>query len=177
MTHLLERGVGDLQVTAVGAVAREPQRRRHELEDQVGVGRIADLLDERGDLGVERVVAGAVPRELHPERHRSSKRGRELGERRGRAGTEVADHLAGRERAELGRGAEVVAVGEAVEEAGGELVAGAGGVDHLADAGGVDDVHLVARDDDRAPRTARQRRDLAVVLHALRARRRTSSTS
>ena len=65
VAHLLERGVGDLEVAAVGAVAGEAQRRRDELEDQVGVGRVADLLDERGDLGVERVVAGAVAGELH----------------------------------------------------------------------------------------------------------------
>ena len=56
---------------------------------------------------------------------------------------------------------------EPVEEAGGELVAGAGGVDDAVDRVRVDHVHLVAATI-TAPFSLRvERGDLAVVLHAL----------
>ena len=58
-------------------------------------------------------------------------------------------------------------MGEPEQEPGGVEVAGAGGVDDLGDRMRVDDVHLVARHDQRALLAPCERRDLAVVVHAL----------
>jgi len=57
--HLLERGVGDLEITAVGSVARQAYGRHDELEDEVGIFGVG-LLDEGGDGGVELGVTGPV---------------------------------------------------------------------------------------------------------------------
>ena len=62
----------------------------------------------------------------------------------------------------------------AVQEPGGEQVAGAGGVEHLVDGLGRDTQHLVRGDDHASLRTDGDRRELAFVTQRRRLRRRTS---
>ena len=68
VTHLLQRGVGDLEVASIGAVTCQPERRRDELEDEVAVGGFGRSLDDRGNGFVERSVAGSIAGELHHAR-------------------------------------------------------------------------------------------------------------
>ena len=134
VAHLLQRGVRDLEVAAVGAVAREAQRRRDQLEDRGRRSRPSpSCVDELGDRGVELGVAGAVAGELRAI-------GASAGEQRARR-ARPATSPGRAPRCEMTSAAasapsrpqraEVVAVGEPVEEAGGVEVAGAGGVDEL----------------------------------------------
>ena len=177
VAHLLERGVGDLQVAAVGAVAREADGGRDQLEDEVGVLG-AGLLDERGDRGVELAVAGAVAGTVFDRRATFASVRRpwsladdRLGELRQRhrgAGAEVGDDLGRGQRAEAAAGREVVAVGEAVQEAGRVQVAGARGVDDSRSTGSASMTCTSSRaDDDRALLAAGEGRDLAVLADLL----------
>ena len=59
VAHLLERGVRDLEVAAVGAVTSQADRGHDQLEDEVGVLG-AGLLDELRDRSVELAVPGAI---------------------------------------------------------------------------------------------------------------------
>ena len=136
--HLLQRGVGDLEVAAVGAVAwrgaapTRPARRsgRRRRASPTCSTSAATCVVELG-------VAGAVPGELHRRRSASpgaAGRRARPGDVSGRAPrceiTSAAASAPSRPH-----GAEVVAVGEAVEEPGRVQVAGAGGVDDLASPG------------------------------------------
>src|SRR5690349_21937095 len=80
----------------------------------------------------------------------------------------MRDDLGRGDRPETAAGAEIVSEREAVEEAGGVLVAGAGRVDDPARYGlRVDEVDLLTTHDQRALRATGQRRDLAVVVDTL----------
>ena len=88
VAHLLERGVGQLQVATVRTVSREAHGGCDNLEHLVGVRRVGYALHDLRDLGVERGVAGSVARELH----RISRR---AGTSPGRARTARAGHPGG----------------------------------------------------------------------------------
>ncbi len=70
--HLLERGVRDLQVEAIGLVAGEAHRRRDDLEELVAVALDSDFVEQVGDLGVEVAVAGPVAGEAGGRSHVAS---------------------------------------------------------------------------------------------------------